>query len=89
MAATAGIANAGSFKAWLSDGVTHGADRFTSDGPRVRVEGMVVAESKAGLLNSPLFTSIDVTEEGVYRGGAAVYTGTSGTGSRTASLCAD
>ena len=89
LAAAAGLASAGSFKAWLSDSATDGADRLTSDGPWVRVDGMMVAESKTALINSALLTSIDVTEDGVYRGGAAVYTGTSGTGSRTASLCAD
>ena len=88
IASTAGLSNAGSFKAWLSDSSTDAADRITSDGPWVRLDGVQVAGSKSALVNSWLQTSIAVTEEGDYRW-YGVWTGTLEGGTRSASACSD
>jgi len=88
LAAAAGLANAGAFKAWLSDSSTDARDRLTSDGPWVRPDGMMVAESKSALLNSWLKTSISVTENGDYVR-RFVWTGTLYGGTKSSVLCSD
>jgi hypothetical protein len=88
LAAAAGLANADSFKAWLSDSSTDARDRLTSDGPWARLDGMMVAESKSALLNSWLNTSVSVTENGDYVG-SLVWTGTSEGGTMSSEVCSD
>jgi hypothetical protein len=89
LAAKAGLPNAGIFKAWLSDGLMNAKDRLTTDGPWVRADGVKVAETKADLTDGSLFTSISVTEVGVYRPGSAVWTGAEATGVTAADRCND
>jgi hypothetical protein len=86
-AAAAGLANAGSFKAWLSDATTSAIDRIWSDGPWVRLDGALVAASKAELANGALFTAISLTELGEYRGHWGVWTGTGPDGRATGYDC--
>ncbi len=76
----------GTFKAWLSTDTINAADRLTSSGPWVRLDGMKIAESKADLLDGLLFTAINVTEQGVYDKGGTVWTGTNANGSLAVGL---
>lgn len=81
-AAKAGLANAPTFKAWLSDSVTNAIDRFEPrNGRYVRVDGLVVADGFADLLDGELENPIEITElDGVYEAG--VWTGTQTDGTR-------
>jgi len=88
LASTSGLSNPGSFKAWLSDSTTDAVDRLLSDGPWVRVDGVLVAASKSALVNSMLETSIAVTEETQYHW-YGVWTGTLQDGTKSASSCSD
>lgn len=81
LAAGAGLANASAFKAWLSDSASQAAQRLTSNGPWVRVDGVPVADSLADLTDASLFTGISVTELGVYTS-ASVWTNTTANGNR-------
>jgi hypothetical protein len=83
----AGLANAGRFKAWLSDAATNAADRITSNGTWVRLAGIPVATSKADLLDGSLFTAIAVTDAGIDALWYDAWTGTNGTGAKTAQHC--
>lgn len=86
-AAATGLQNAQSFKAWISDSGADAKDRLTSDGPWVRLDGVSVAGSKSDLVNSMLFTSINLTETGLYRRNRGSFTGTADTGSKTTNHC--
>ena len=88
-AAAAGLANAGNFKAWLSDSMTDARDRITSDGPWVRLDGVPVAANKADLLDGSLFTSINVDETGAFRSGDIVWSGTTDSGTKSLLTCND
>lgn len=88
LASTAGLANPLSFRAWLSDSSVDAADRITSDGPWVRLDGVQVAASKSALVNSFLNTSIALTEEGQYEW-FGVWTGTLEGGTKSAWACSD
>lgn len=68
-AAAAGLDDPNSFKAWLSDSMTAAKDRFLNDGRWVRLDGVKIADSLAELTDGQLFTSINVTETGVYTDG--------------------
>ena len=89
LAATAGLSNAGSFRAWLSDSGSNAVGRLNSDGPWVRVDGMMVAESKSALVNSWLLTAINVDENGDYDEGDPNWTGTLSTGNKSIYHCSD
>lgn len=70
-----GLPNHDKFKAWLSDGLGNDAiDRFSSDGPWYRLDGVKVADSRADLTDGELFTSINYT--GTSYIGNVVWTGT-------------
>ena len=86
-AAEAGLQNAQNFKAWLSDDNTDASSRFTSDGPWVRLDGVVLAENHADLVDGDLNTSISLTETGTYVGFDYVWTGTNHIGGTTPDTC--
>jgi hypothetical protein len=86
-AGAAGLANAANFKAWISDSGTDARDRITSNGPWVRLDGVKVADTKADLLDGFLFTSLSLTETGIYLGNYNVWTGTTDTGTRSSPCC--
>jgi hypothetical protein len=56
-----GLPNHNKFKAWLSDDSINAIDRFSSDGPWYRLDGVKVADSKTDLFDGELFTSINYT----------------------------
>lgn len=87
LAATAGLANASAFKAWLSDATTNAADRLSSDGPWVRIDGIKIAENKADLIDGQLLEPLNVTETGEYVGNFGGYTGTDDSGNGTGDQC--
>ena len=75
-AATAGVPQAATFKAWLSAGATGAATRFSNDGPWRRPDGVRVADNLAGLTSGRLLAPINQTLDGTYLGGDLVWTGT-------------
>lgn len=77
----------GRYKAWLSDGSTDARDRFESDGPWNRPDGLEVAETKADLIDGVLDTAIVQAENGNYRAFAGVWTGTNADGTRSTDHC--
>lgn len=89
-AAAAGLANAATFKAWLSDSGTDAKDRISSDGPWVRLDGVPVATNKADLIDGSLFTSINVDETGSHGlVGYPALTGTTDAGIKATDNCND
>jgi hypothetical protein len=89
-ATAAGLANPTHFKAWLSDSTTNAKNRISSDGPWVRLDGVLIANSKSDLLDYSLFTAINVTETMVYAGDEHdVWTGTFGSGMKKTDHCSD
>ncbi len=64
LARQAGLENADHFKAWLSDNTTSAEDRIQSDGPWVRLDGILFAKNKDDLVNGRLLTILNVTEKG-------------------------
>ncbi len=63
LATTAGLANAGKFKAWLSDTTTNAIDHIVNDGQWVRLDGVIVATSKADLTDGMINAPINLTEQ--------------------------
>ncbi|MFV2074080.1 MAG: hypothetical protein ACC742_15720 [Thermoanaerobaculales bacterium] len=88
-AQAAGLSEPASFKAWLSDSTTDAVSRFTNDGRWVRVDGVPVANDISDLTDGQLFTSINVTETGLYLGNIWVWTGTDKTGVKKTDLCSN
>lgn len=88
-AAAAGLADPGSYKAWLSDGgsMIDAADLFMHDGPWIRPDGVPVADNLADLTDGSLFAPINVTAAGDYLGNWAVWTGSSEAGLGTTFHC--
>ena len=80
-----GLANPQRFKAWLSDSTTDAIDRLVSDGPWVRPDGVLVAQSRSDLAGG-VFSSISVDEYGTYftefpeYNNGDTWTGTNGSG---------
>lgn len=82
----------GDWIAWLSDSSTHARDRLTGDGPFTRVDGTVIANDRADLLDGSLDVPIGFDEYGNNPVQGVVVTGTKGDGTRyvgSATLCAD
>jgi hypothetical protein len=86
-ASSAGIPNAGNFKAWLSSGTTNAIDRLTGNGPWVRLDGVKVAGTKADLATGRLATAIALTEGGSYLSHWGVWTGTLSSGLKAGNTC--
>jgi len=92
---SAGLANPGKFKAWLSDSTINAIDRFAlTAGPWYRLDGVKVADNKAALAASgttPLPTAISVDETGAYLTNyLLVWSGTDETGIKMPALnCVD
>jgi hypothetical protein len=87
LAADAGLDEPDGFKAWLSDGATDAIDRFTYDGPWIRVDGVRIADSLADLVDGELFSALNVKEDGKYLGNYRAWTGTSTSGVATGDHC--
>ena len=82
-----GLPNHDKFKAWLSDDSINAIDRFSSDGPWYRLDGVKVADSKTDLTDGELFTSINYT--GTSYIGDVVWTGTTVDGQYNSPSCAN
>jgi hypothetical protein len=82
-----GLAFAERFRAWLSDADTDARDRFTFDGPWVRLDGVRVADNLADLTDGSLQTSISLQADGIYLVGLAPFTGTLASGQVGESHC--
>ena len=78
-----------SYLAWISDTLVDAHERFTHDGPWVRLDGIRVADDLNDLVNSSLKTSITVSEKGEYFGLIQVWTGTDPSGVASTDNCAD
>ena len=88
LAAEAGLDEPGSFKAWLSDGTANAIDRFTYDGPWIRVDGVRIANNQADLTDGELLSALNVDEDGKYLANYGVWTGTSTSGLNNGDHCA-
>jgi hypothetical protein len=92
-AAAAVLANAGNYKAWLSDTSTDAIAHVTvtaTNGPWYRLDDVIIAADKTALKTAPLFTAIAVNEYGAYiTGDLWVWSGTYDTGIKHANRCAD
>jgi hypothetical protein len=80
LASDAGLPEADSFKAWLSDGATDARDRFVYDGPWMRLDRVRLASDLADLTDAYLHSPLNLTETGVYVGNDWVWTDTESTG---------
>jgi len=85
LASAAGLTAGGRvFKAWLSNSTDSAADRLThSSVPYVRIDGVVVADDWADVVDGGLANPINVDEYGIPKGGeygAFVWTGTNTAG---------
>lgn len=87
-AAILGLENAARFKAWLSDSTTDAQNRFGSDGPWVRLDGLVVATNKNDLTDGLLSVAINLKDNANF-GQSVVWTGSARDGTRTANNCAN
>ncbi len=87
LAAAARLPAPESFVPWLSDAALPAKDRITTDGPFRRVDGFLIADTKADLIDSTLDDPFLVDENGqpIH---SEVWTGSSATG-LLASTCAD
>lgn len=88
-AAAGSLAHPSRFKAWISDSTTDAKDRFLVDGPRVRPDGVKVADSLADMLDGSLEASINVSELGHYLSNVAIWTATASDGLRDNGTCSD
>lgn len=79
----------GTFVAWLSSSTTDAKDRITSDGPWVRMDGVVVAENKAQLISGTLNAPINQDEFENYLDTSEVWTGTYENGVKIVDTCND
>lgn len=90
-ARSAGYANSGMFKAWMSTSSTSATTRILSNGPWARPDGVVIGTSESDLTDGRLGASLYVTETGSYLAGTTdsgnVWTGTSSTGLATSFTC--
>ena len=84
LAEAAGLADAGKFRAWLSDGVQSPSTRFEQvdvvGAPYILLTGRIVADSFAELVNEGPRTGISVTEKGASVFGGYVSTNTTAFG---------
>ncbi len=79
-AAAGGLRFPDSFKAWISTSAENAPDRLNFNGPWVRLDGVVIAQSKADLLDGEVFGPVGQTEVGAYVGNYSVLTGTTSSG---------
>jgi hypothetical protein len=89
LASAAGLRDSSAFKAWLSIDGTNASGRFQHDGPWMRLDGIVVAESRLDLTDGVLDSPINRTETGLYLGNVGTWTGTLATGSAAPANCAN
>jgi hypothetical protein len=87
-ATAAGLANAANYKAWLSTDGVPAPSRLVSDGPFVRMDGVLIANNKADLLDGEIFTGISVDEFGNYTSHVA-WTGTDNSGNAATDNCSN
>lgn len=67
-AGEAGLPLPATYRAWISDSPVDARDRFTYDGPWVRLDGVLVAENLEDLTDGGLFAPINVDPQGGYWG---------------------
>jgi len=86
-AAAAGLANAPTFKAWLSDDTIAAPARIISNGPWARLDGIRIANSKLDLLDGQLATTPSQTETGAYLSDVQAWTNTTSAGAGALASC--
>jgi len=79
-AAAGGLRWPDQFKAWISSSTENAPDRIGFSGPWVRLDGVVVAQSKTDLLDGEIFGPINQDEYAAYASGLYVLTGTDSSG---------
>jgi hypothetical protein len=88
-AAAAGLDHPSSFQAWISDSSTDAIDRFQDLGPRVRPDGVRIADSIADLTDGKLDAALNVNEFGTYVGNQTAWTSTTASGVLAPDACVD
>lgn len=86
-AAAGGLRFPGSFKAWVSTSAEDAPDRINFNGPWVRLDGVVIAQSKTDLLDGEIFGPINQNEFGSYERNHWALTGTDSSGAWGAADC--
>ncbi|SFF35796.1 hypothetical protein SAMN02745121_08365 [Nannocystis exedens] len=85
-AAAAGLG--GTWQAWLSSATSTPLTRFTpSTSGYARVDGIIIADDWADLLDGTLDAPISLTEFGTAANGAGVWTGTNADGTAALYMC--
>jgi len=88
LASAAGLANSQSFKAWLSNSSVAARDRLNNDGAWYRLDGALLASSKADLTSGRLETSLSVDENRNYINNFHnTWTGTAAAGTAASQIC--
>jgi len=87
-ASAAGLPYADSFKAWLSTDTFDAPDRFVTDGPWRRVDGVHVADGLSDLTDGGVVAGVTVDERGEFWSWP-VFTGTAADGRGTPDNCAN
>jgi hypothetical protein len=77
----------GSYIAWLSDSSVDARDRLNTNGPYVRLDGTIIANDKADLLDGTLDAPINIDENGTLQPQNEVWTGTFANGTRAPENC--
>lgn len=89
LAAAAALPNASNYRAWLSTSSVDAKNRITSDGPWVRMDGVLVANSKADLIDGTLFAPMNVTEQNTIIAEDRAWTGSLLNGTKQPNTCGD
>lgn len=87
LASAAGLRDSTAFKAWLSTDSANAIGRFQHDGPWMRLDGIVIAQSRQDLTDGDLESPLNRTETGLYLGGVGIWTGTLANGTVASASC--
>ena len=87
LASASGLPDATAFKAWLSIDGTNAIGRFQHDGPWMRLDGIVIAQSRLDLTDGDLESPLNRTETGLYLGNVGIWTGTLASGTVASASC--
>ena len=87
LASAAGLRDSTAFKAWLSTDGTNAIGRFQHDGPWMRLDGIVIAQSRLDLTDGDLESPLNRTETGLYLGNVGIWTGTLANGTVASASC--
>ncbi len=88
-ATATGLADPLSYRAWLSGSTNNAISQLALDGPWSRLDGVLIAMSKADLTDGQLLAPPNIDDSGTYLGNIGVWTGTTSTGMASPNTCSD